>query len=286
VSATGYTADDRHYIVPPLSSRDSNLSDSDRLTSANDIPITGIEEAAERLDREAEEDFCEECRGHGTHNPECIALAQERSEVAGFVCVECGDRYFGPMDTDHVSTWHMGTCDICGEYRALTEPRDFRPSLNSRAKVEGCYQPEIEGCEGILTVAQRHLDAAQALMDLATEGAFPPARSAIGAGPVFAQDDSLRERMTQLTTEAIDAVAGPRNLDYGPPRDDMAATAEMMNGYLHKRGLIPADQFLQPFDVPVLLEMVKLSRLANQPGHHDSMVDVVGWMGVYQECAR
>ena len=96
---------------------------------------------------------------------------------------------------------------------------------------------------------------------------------------------TLRERVQLLADEAVNAVAGPRNKDYGDPRFDMAATAEMMNGYLHKRGLLPEDQFLQPFDVPMLLELVKMSRLAGQPGHHDSMVDVVGWMGVYQECA-
>lgn len=97
---------------------------------------------------------------------------------------------------------------------------------------------------------------------------------------------TLRERVAELASEAVNAVAGPRNQDYGDPKADMTGTAEMMNGYLHKRGLLPPDKALQPFDVPVLLEMVKLSRLAGQPGHHDSMVDVIGWMGVYQECFR
>lgn len=102
--------------------------------------------------------------------------------------------------------------------------------------------------------------------------------------PFVDPQSTLRSRIAILTDEAVEAVAGARNRDYGDPRDDMAATAEMMNGYLHKRGLLPADRFLQPYDVPALLEMVKLSRLAGQPGHHDSMVDVIGWMGVYQEC--
>jgi len=96
---------------------------------------------------------------------------------------------------------------------------------------------------------------------------------------------TLRSRVEALAEEAVNAVCGVRNKDYGDPRFDMAATAEMMNGYLHKRGLLPEDQFLQPFDVPMLLELVKVSRLAGQPGHHDSMVDIIGWMGVYQECA-
>jgi hypothetical protein len=95
---------------------------------------------------------------------------------------------------------------------------------------------------------------------------------------------TLRERVAELTAEAVNAVAGQRNADYGDPLPDMAATAEMMNGYLHKRGLLASDAFLQPFDVPALLLTIKLSRLAGKPGHHDSMVDVIGWTGVYQEC--
>lgn len=97
-------------------------------------------------------------------------------------------------------------------------------------------------------------------------------------------DTTLRSRVEALAEEAVNAVCGARNKDYGDPRFDMTATAEMMNGYLHKRGLLPEDQFLQPFDVPMLLELVKISRLAGQPGHHDSMIDVIGWMGVYQDC--
>ncbi len=41
-----------------------------------------------------------------------------------WICQSCGEKYCnGPQFS--VSTWHMDTCDICGEETACTEPRDF-----------------------------------------------------------------------------------------------------------------------------------------------------------------
>lgn len=41
-----------------------------------------------------------------------------------WICQSCGEKYCnGPQYS--VSTWHMDTCDICGEETECTEPRDF-----------------------------------------------------------------------------------------------------------------------------------------------------------------
>jgi hypothetical protein len=182
----------------------------------------------------------------------------------------------------------------------VTEARDFRPEVDGtpQATVDSCPTcgavEDIEYGEGLLTVAQRHMDAAQVLMDIATrnsDSASSRSRDKVGdiCDELMYPDEwptTLRDRMTMLTSEAVEAVAGARNDVYGEPKFDMSATAEMMNGYLHKRGLLPADKALEAFDVAALLETVKLCRLAGQPGHHDSMIDSIGWMGVYQECFR
>lgn len=52
-----------------------------------------------------------------------------------WVCEDCGKKaakksYIKQM---FVSTWHMDKCDVCGEEKAVTEPRDFGyPKFNDK----------------------------------------------------------------------------------------------------------------------------------------------------------
>jgi hypothetical protein len=49
-----------------------------------------------------------------------------KPDYPAWVCLDCGARYGYRGATDgHIMTMHIGTCDICGEERAVTEPRDF-----------------------------------------------------------------------------------------------------------------------------------------------------------------
>ena len=46
-----------------------------------------------------------------------------------WVCADCGTEH-GNRQPQY-ATWHMGTCGVCGNHAAVTEPRDFgylRPS--------------------------------------------------------------------------------------------------------------------------------------------------------------
>lgn len=101
--------------------------------------------------------------------------------------------------------------------------------------------------------------------------------------PIGARKD-MKARLAALALQGVDAVAGPRNRDYGPPKDDMDAVAMMWTAYLRKRGLLPSGATLEAFDVPLLLDCVKICRLATSPGHADSIVDLIGWPLVYAEC--
>lgn len=102
----------------------------------------------------------------------------------------------------------------------------------------------------------------------------------------YVDHDDFRSRLARLALEGVDTVAGPRNKDYGPPERDMEAVAAMWTGYLWQRGLIPREKALEVQDVPALLMMVKLARLAHSPGHHDSIIDIIGWDLIYAECMR
>jgi hypothetical protein len=54
-----------------------------------------------------------------------------------FVCKECAERAGGSSKRSRalcnmVATYHMGKCDICGQEKPLTQPRDFGyPNFNN-----------------------------------------------------------------------------------------------------------------------------------------------------------
>lgn len=47
----------------------------------------------------------------------------EKPEYPVWVCFDCGKLY-GRHEAG-ICTVHMGTCGVCGENKAVTEPRDF-----------------------------------------------------------------------------------------------------------------------------------------------------------------
>lgn len=40
-------------------------------------------------------------------------------------CRECAIKYGGKYPPGHISSWHQGTCGVCGEEKSVTEPRDY-----------------------------------------------------------------------------------------------------------------------------------------------------------------
>lgn len=41
-----------------------------------------------------------------------------------WICFDCGVKY-GNREEGDATTWHDGTCGICGEEAPVTQPRDF-----------------------------------------------------------------------------------------------------------------------------------------------------------------
>lgn len=70
---------------------------------------------------------------------------------------------------------------------------------------------------------------------------------------------------------------GAREAAYGKPGKDFSRTAMMWNGYLREK--LHTD--ISPEDVAAMMVMLKLSRLAETPHHHDSKVDAIGYMICY-----
>lgn len=81
-----------------------------------------------------------------------------------------------------------------------------------------------------------------------------------------------------LLDRAREIVSGPRRADYGTPIENHSRTAALWSAYLGRR--------ITPEQVCDLNVLQKLSRLAQTPGHQDSVVDVVGYMLNRDECSK
>ena len=72
--------------------------------------------------------------------------------------------------------------------------------------------------------------------------------------------------------KAAAIVNGDRQRDYGHPKDNHGCTAAMFAAYLHRRGGVVDAEAVCVFNL-----LQKVSRLANTPGHPDSLTDIIGY---------
>jgi len=78
-----------------------------------------------------------------------------------------------------------------------------------------------------------------------------------------------------ILQEAQRVVDGARQQDYGHPKDNHGCTAAIWTAWLRRRTGLPIE--LTAGDVCALNRLQKESRLANTPGHRDSLVDIAGY---------
>lgn len=72
---------------------------------------------------------------------------------------------------------------------------------------------------------------------------------------------------------------GERQMNYGHPNQDFARTAGMWTAFLaHK--LVPGEVITME-EMALMMGQLKMSRLASTPGHHDSIVDLIGYAICY-----
>lgn len=74
------------------------------------------------------------------------------------------------------------------------------------------------------------------------------------------------------------AIVGNRRETYGEPSASMSAIA--------RRWSVTLNQPITPAQVALCLIDLKLARLAHDPGHLDSMIDVAGYAAVLKEVSR
>jgi hypothetical protein len=78
--------------------------------------------------------------------------------------------------------------------------------------------------------------------------------------------------------EAQRIIYGDREQTYGSPSKNLETIAQMWNAYT---GALNKDTHqLNAQDVAVMMVLLKIARLANQPDHRDSLVDGVGYFAL------
>ncbi len=91
---------------------------------------------------------------------------------------------------------------------------------------------------------------------------------------------------TDILAEATEVVGG-RGKSYGAPEDNFRRIARLWNAHLLNRygpndNVVPT---LDEQDVSIMMALMKLARLANDPNNHDSWVDVAGYAACGGELA-
>jgi hypothetical protein len=88
-----------------------------------------------------------------------------------------------------------------------------------------------------------------------------------------------------ILKEANTIIYGDREKTYGHPSKNLKTIAKMWNAYLVACGVaIEGEGELTAKDVASLMILLKTARLANDPTHRDSMVDIAGYSALIERC--
>ena len=91
--------------------------------------------------------------------------------------------------------------------------------------------------------------------------------------------------MDSILIKADKLVNGERQEDYGDPKENHDRIAGMWFAYLNaKYGEGHFD--VLPVDVVIMMQMVKIARLMENPDHEDSWTDIAGYAWVGNECTK
>jgi len=94
--------------------------------------------------------------------------------------------------------------------------------------------------------------------------------------------ENEQEAKVSVLKEANKIIYGDREQTYGKPSKNLDTIAKMWNAYLTA---LNKDLYeIDGKDVAVMMILVKCARLANTPGHRDSIVDICGYAALIERC--
>jgi hypothetical protein len=93
----------------------------------------------------------------------------------------------------------------------------------------------------------------------------------------------------EMLKAAIELVDGQRAKDYGDKYDNHERISKLWTMWMwetrHTR-YPDAQCHIKPYDVAMMMLMVKIARLMHSPGHPDSHLDIAGYASILEEIAR
>lgn len=114
-------------------------------------------------------------------------------------------------------------------------------------------------------------EALQAMQDTVNKDHVSWGTIRISTGePAKVADESIR---IGVLIEAGDLIDGDRNISYGPPSADFERTAALWSAMGFRIG----GENVQAHQVAIAMALLKVSRLAWNPGKRDSWVDLAGY---------
>ena len=87
----------------------------------------------------------------------------------------------------------------------------------------------------------------------------------------------------RVLSEAERCVCGQREQDYGTPEDSFNIIADLWAVYLKGCGV--SIDFLESHDVAIMMALLKIARISENPQHMDSWVDLAGYASCGGEIA-
>ena len=84
-----------------------------------------------------------------------------------------------------------------------------------------------------------------------------------------------------ILKEANTIIYGDREKTYGHPSKNLQTIAVMWNAYIKAK---PNQEHLTAKDVAAMMVLLKTARLANNPEHRDSLVDICGYAALIERC--
>ena len=94
--------------------------------------------------------------------------------------------------------------------------------------------------------------------------------AAISAEGAAGLDQSMADYRIEVLAQAAHIVSEDRNTTYGDPEDSFERVAALWGAYL-------GTDMLMAHDVAAMLALLKIARLATNPLHEDSWVDLAGY---------
>jgi hypothetical protein len=95
-------------------------------------------------------------------------------------------------------------------------------------------------------------------------------------------EDTPVNHKAAVIAEAASIVDGARRAAYGPPENNFLRIVRFWNAWLENTG---RKGELNVGDVAIMMDLMKTARLAETPGHKDSIVDKIGYTACYAELA-